>query len=238
MTILTIDVETIGTSDPAVIAEITAGIKHPGNMSKPETIAKWEEQEKPALVEEAIAKTSFDASVGRIVCIGMALNEQPAFADCSPHEDDVLNIAFHFINLAATNHYKSGTSRDSAIVFVGHNLSGFDLRYLWQRSVINGIQPPACLLRAMKAKPWDSVIADTMIMWSPERERRISLDRLCKALGVPTPKGDMNGSKVWAAFKAGELSKIAEYCAADVEATRNCYRRMTFAEPDMLSVAA
>lgn len=237
MTTIVLDIETIGTEDPAVIADIAAGILPPGNISKAETIAAWESEKKPALVTEAVLKTSFDASMGRIVCIGMALNDQKAFADCSPHEADVLNNAFHFIQLAATNHYKSGTSRDTQIVFVGHNISGFDLRFLWQRAVINGIQPPACLLKAMKAKPWDSMIADTMLMWSPERERRISLDMLCKALGVPTSKGDMDGSKVWAAFKAGELDKIAAYCAADVEATRQCYRRMTFAEPDLLSAA-
>lgn len=238
MTTIYIDVECIGTSDPTVITDIAAGVTHPKTMSKPEAIAKWEAEEKPALVEEAVAKTSFDAALGQIVCIGTALNEQPAIADCSPHEADVLNNTFHFIALAATNHYKSGTSRDAPIVFVGHNLAGFDLRYLWQRAVIHGVQPPPCLLKAMKAKPWDAVIADTMILWDADRQRKITLDKLCKALGVQTPKGDMDGSKVWAAFRAGELDKIATYCAADVEATRQCYRRMIFAEPDLLSAAA
>jgi len=238
MTTITLDIETIGTSDESVIADIAAGITPPGNITKAETIAAWNLDKKPAAVEEAVAKTSFDGAVGQIVCVGMAINDEPAIANCLTDERVLLAGVFMAIQTAATLHYKSGTAKDTPIVFVGHNVSGFDLRFLWQRAVVLGLKPPACLLKAMKAKPWDGVIADTMIMWSPERERRISLDRLCKALGVPTSKGDMDGSKVWAAFKAGELDKIATYCAADVEATRACYRRMTFSEPDLLSVAA
>lgn len=237
MTIIVIDVETIGTADESVIADIAAGITPPGNISKAETIAAWNLDKKPALIEEAIAKTSFDASVGRIVCVGTAVNDSPAVAECLSDEVAVLKNAFARIQQAATMHAKSG-KYDAPIIFVGHNVTGFDLRYIWQRAVINGIEPPACLFKAMKAKSWDAVVGDTMLMWSPERERRISLDRLCKALGVTTSKGDMDGSKVWAAFKAGELDKIATYCAADVEATRQCYRRMTFAERDLLSAAA
>lgn len=238
MTQIVIDVETIGTSDESVIADIAAGITHPGNITKPESIAAWNLDKKPDFIKEAVLKTSFDAAVGQIVCIGMAINDEVPVAQCTADERFLLDAAFKNIQLAATLHYKSGTLRDTPIVFVGHNLTGFDLRYIWQRSVVLGIQPPACLLKAMKAKPWDAVVADTMLMWDSDRQSKIKLDRLCKALVVPTPKGDMDGSKVWAAFKAGELDKIATYCAADVEATRACYRRMIFAQPDLLSAAA
>ena len=107
---------------------------------------------------------------------------------------------------------------------VGHNVA-WDLRFLWQRFVVNGIAPPNWLRVAVKAKPWD--ISDTMTMWNPDRDKRISLDRLCRILGVPTSKGDMDGSKVWDAYRAGEIDRIAAYCRADVEAVRECYRRMT-----------
>ena len=80
----------------------------------------------------------------------------------------------------------------------------------------------------MTAKPWSDSINDTMLMWNPERERRISLDRLCKVLGVPTSKGEMDGSKVWDAYQAGEYEKIATYCATDVEATRKVFHRLSF----------
>lgn len=240
MTTITLDIETIGTSDPAVISEIAAGITPPGNISKAETIAVWEKEKKPALIEEAVRKTSFDGSTGRIICIGIAVNDDDPAAECGPTEGGILQIAFKAIQHAATTHFKfAGDKRDDkGITFVGHNISGFDLRFLWQRAVINGIKPPACLLNAMQAKPWDKCIADTMLMWNPEREKRISLDKLCRALGVPTSKGDMDGSKVWQAFKDGRLNDIADYCKMDVDATRTCYRKLIFAEPDLLASVA
>lgn len=234
MTTITLDCETIGTDDPAVIAEIAKTITPPGNISKAETIAAWTAEKKPALIEEAVKRTSFDGTYGRIICIGMAIDDAPATAKVIMHpfapadEAALLADAFNDIQSAAKHNIKSGTM-ENAVTFIGHNLASFDLRFLWQRAVINGIKPPACLLKAMQAKPWDAVIQDTMLMWSPERERRISLDRLCKALGVPTSKDGMTGADVWQAFKEGRLDDIAIYCKADVEATRACWKRLVFA---------
>ena len=116
---------------------------------------------------------------------------------------------------------------ESRLEVVGHNVS-WDLRFLLQRSIVNQVRPPHHLMAAMQAKPWGETIRDTMLMWNPEREKRIKLDTLCKVLGVPTPKVDFDGSKVYDAYKAGEFEKIATYCAADVEATRAVFKRLAF----------
>ena len=60
-------------------------------------------------------------------------------------------------------------------------------------------------------------------------ERRISLDKLCKVLGIDSPKGEMDGSKVGDYFRAGRIAEIAAYCRADVAAVRQVHRRMIFA---------
>jgi len=54
------------------------------------------------------------------------------------------------------------------------------------------------------------------------------LYKLCRALGVESPKGEIDGSRVWEYVKAGRLYDVAEYCKKDVEATRQVYKRMTF----------
>lgn len=209
------DIETIQTDDPVIIAEIAATITHPKTMSKAETIAKWAEEEKPKAVEEAVSKTSFDGTYGRICCIGWAVDRDEPMAICSANEREVIET---FLAAVREAHNMAGHT------FVGHNITSFDLRFLWQRCIINRIKPSTSIPFA--AKPWDKAIGDTMTMWNPERERRIGLDRLCKALGVPTSKGDMDGSKVHKTFLAGELDKIARYCKDDVAATRECYLRM------------
>jgi len=224
---ITLDIETIGTEDADVIANIASTITPPGNISKAETIAAWEREKKPALIEEAVKKTSFDGTFGKIICIGWAFDDEPAQAVCKHDECDVLNAFFDAMNTMASQNNKSGSINAIKPVFVGHNVVAFDLRFLWQRCVINGIKPPSFI--PFNAKPWDSVVADTMLLWSPERERRISLDKLCTALSVKTSKDGMDGSNVWQAYKDGKIAEIAKYCADDVRAVRDCYRRMTFA---------
>lgn len=208
---LYLDIETIPCNDAELVAEIAASITAPKTMSKPETIAKWEAEEKPGLVKEAVSKTAFDGGLGRVVCIGYALDEGAIQTRHVGSEWKVLNDFF-----GETNHLEG-------LQVVGHNV-GWDIRFLWQRAVVHGMTRPRWLRAAAKAKPWD--IEDTMLLWNPERDRKVSLDKLCKVLGVQTPKGDLDGSKVWAAFQEGRLAEIATYCAGDVAAVRACHQRM------------
>lgn len=221
---ITLDIETLPSESPEVREELAAGIKPPGNMKLPATIAKWEEEEKPALVDQAMLKTSFDASYGSICCIGWAIDDEEP-RTLAGGEEYVLFGFFSVLSEEIEFRYQGG-SMDRPVTFIGHNISGFDLRFLWQRAIINSIKLPAPLIAAVKAKAWDKCIADTMLMWNPDQSKRISLDRLCRVLGVETSKGDMDGSKVYETYKAGDLDKIATYCRADVAATRECYRRM------------
>lgn len=216
------DIESLPSDDSGIIADIAAGIKPPGNLKKAETIEAWERDEKPAAVLEAVRKTGLDGTFGRICVIGMAVNDEPV--ECTfGNEDDVLSNFFRWLESAAR--ISDYTERQSA-VFVGHNILSFDLRFLWQRCVVNGIRPPAVI--PFNAKPWDGKVFDTMTAWNPERERRISLDKLCRALGVASSKGDLDGSKVAEYWQAGRHHEVAAYCMADVEAVRQCHKRMLF----------
>lgn len=225
MTVIYNDLETVGTEDPEVIARLTEGIHPPGNLKKAETIEKWMVDERPALIEEAIKKTAFDGGLGRIVCIGWAVGDQAPEAAFEGTEHAVISQFFGAVQRATRMHYEGG-STNSVPVFCGHNINAFDLRFLWQRCVVNRIKPPSGI--PFHAKAWDKNIADTMVLWDPNYGKKISLDNLCKALGVKTPKGDLDGSKVWDYVKAGRIKEVAEYCKADVVAVRECHNRMMF----------
>ena len=213
------DIETVGTTDPAVIERIAAGIKPPGNLKKAESIEKWIAEEKQAAVDEAVRKTAFDGTYGRIVCIGYAIDDKSALAACG--EDEAQLIRGFYAALAEHYDHRFG------VTVVGHNVLGFDLKFLWQRSVVHNIQPPKYI--PFKAKPWDGQVFDTMVEWNSDKDRRISLDSLCKTLGITSPKGELDGSKVGEYFQAKRYEEIATYCAGDVEATRKVYQRLTFA---------
>jgi hypothetical protein len=206
---LFIDIETIGTEDPAMVDEISAGIKPPSNYSKAETIAAWERDIKPGLVKDALAKTAFDGTVGRVICVGMALGGDAPITYMGDERG---------LLLAVGSHLQPGHRN-----IIGHNVT-WDIRFLWQRFIVNNVPPPDWLRLAVRAKPWE--VEDTMLLWNPDRERKISLDRLCKVLGITSPKNDFDGSMVWDAWRNGEEEKISEYCRADIVATRECYRRM------------
>ena len=55
--ILYLDIETIPDQTPGALEAIRASIEPPGNISKPETIAKWMEENAVAKSEEAWRKT-------------------------------------------------------------------------------------------------------------------------------------------------------------------------------------
>jgi predicted PolB exonuclease-like 3'-5' exonuclease len=58
---------------------------------------------------------------------------------------------------------------------------------------------------------------------------RISQKNLCKALGLPGNKEDMDGSQVWPEYQKGNIDKIAEYCKSDVLTVIDMYERLTWA---------
>lgn len=211
------DIESIPTTDPAVIERIASTIKPPGTLKKQESIDKWIAEEKASAIDEAVKKTSFDGTYGKIVCIGWALEDTLVASWCHDNERELLTVFF--------DSYRSAGKLGRDITCVGHNIIGFDLKFLWKRCVILGIRPPPL---PFKAKPWDSSVFDSMLQWDSDVSKRISLDNLCHALGVKSPKGEMDGSMVSDAFNAGRFDDIAKYCAQDVEAVRDVYRRMTF----------
>jgi 3'-5' exonuclease len=110
-------------------------------------------------------------------------------------------------------------------LFVGHNILDFDMRFIYQRSVIHQIKPsreiPFTRFR-------NAPIYDTMQEWSKWGREHASLDSLSKALGIPSPKENLDGAKVYPYYRAGKLPEIIEYCKRDVESVRAVYKRLTF----------
>ena len=222
---LTLDIETIPTERKDVREFIAKGIDHPVNISKAETIAKWNEESRPAAIDEAVAKTGLDGAFGRVCCIGYAMDESGAPE--SIHGDGVESNILTMFNNRLNDLIHS--SMWSATTIVGHNVSSFDLRFLLQRYIVNGVRPHPIINTASRSKPWENEkVFDTMVQFAGVGNR-ISLDKLCMALGIEG-KGGISGADVWPMYQAGKIEEIAEYCRHDVEITRQCFKRMTFAE--------
>lgn len=247
---LYLDLECIPAQRPDVLAEISeskqatlaadlANIKPPGNYKKQETIDEWMAQEAPkqaqalrdaveADIDAAYRKTGLDGAYGQICVIGFAVDDAAprtvwssewAKPDC---EQELLEDFYLALNSAVS------PSFERTITVVGHNVANFDLRFMVQRSIVRGVRPHGIIARAAQAKPWEAdKVFDTMVQWAGVGNR-ISLDKLCKVLGIQSPKSDITGATVWDAVQADRIAEVAAYCAGDVVATREVHRRLTF----------
>jgi hypothetical protein len=218
MTKIYLDIETLPTMRDDIKAELCANIKPPGQYKKPESIAEWFEREGAEALDQEYRKTALDGAYGEIIVIGVAIDDEDPIT-LSGEETDTL---------PQFNKFLDSILRPYDSLVVGHNVIQFDLRFLMHRYMIRGIKPHTVIRRAAQAKPWDGEkVFDTMVRWAGAGNR-VSLDKLCKAFSIPSPKGDIDGSKVMDYVRDGRMAEVAAYCGKDVEATRQIYKRMTF----------
>ena len=161
-------------------------------------------------------KTSFDGGKGEICCICIATLTGGVVQIIGESEAVILDQLNEYIRQLA--------DLDGNVYFIGHNSKKFDLPFLHKRFVINKIRPTFKLIAHGRH---NQNCFDTMEEWAGFNER-ISMDNLAKALGVKGKTEGMNGAEVWPEYQKGNIKKIANYCADDVECTREIYKRLTF----------
>lgn len=219
-----LDIETLPTIDPAIIAAVEADVSPPGSMKKPETIAAWHENEGAEARREAVRKTSLDGGTGRLGALSWAWADGPIVGahtalDGSHSVDQERKLLSGFFAELECFHAEHRVPP----TLVGHNICGFDVRWLWKRSIVLGIRPPHWW--PVDARPWDhSRVQDTMILWEGTKGR-ISQDRLARTLGLGG-KGAIDGSKVADAWEEGRHEEIREYCVDDVRTVRRIWCRI------------
>jgi hypothetical protein len=214
MTDVYIDIETIPSQSPALLAKFRADVKAPAQYKKPESIAEWMADNADQAALDAMAKTSFDPAYGHICTIGYAHGDGDVRTNHAEVLKDEAEILRAFFASLPSDTYAAPT-------FIGHYISGFDLRFILCRAVVLGVPIPPCIPRDVK--PWAKGVFDTMTAWAGARDT-ISQDRLCEALGLEGKSG-FDGSMVAAAWADGRHDEIAGYCADDVRKVREIHRR-------------
>jgi len=217
-----IDIETIPTQNESWIKELKDTVQPPATHKKPETIAKWMEENGVAAGEELVAKTSFNGGMGQIFCTGLKVTNPIIITrgDLSPESERMMLVEFNEVMAEVVSRtYKQPH-------FIGHNISGFDLPFLLHRMIVHKVKP-GFVLPAHDAV-WKGSYTDTMALWVGNG--RVSLDSLCKYLGIESPKTELDGSKVWEYVKAGKYKEVQDYCLQDVQAIESVYKRLTFTE--------
>lgn len=216
MLYIPVDIETIPEQPEGPAREkIAAAIKPPASMSKPETIQEWEEGKgkyagaREAAIDAEYLTGSFDGARGQICSISWA---DGIFGDVQnivaiPGKTSEAALLAEFFRRTAA------IANGRFPVFAGHFISGFDLRYIYQRAIVNQVRPPFAIRHDGRH---GIEYFDTMKAWCGYRDS-ISLDALCAGLGieVPSPEG-MEGATVYKAYKEGRFDDIAAYNNSDV----------------------
>ena len=234
-----LDIETIPSQQPGAREAAKAGIKPPGNYKKEDTIAAWWAEQGETAAEEAYRKQALDAAEGELCSIAWAMNHEAPRVHVRQREQgeaDFLREAFDKMRESFDRFQSANLDprwpEDSYVI--GHNVE-FDLGFIRRRAWAHNIIPPHFLPSPAARLGRD--YGDTMTMWAGYGQR-ISLDRLCKALGIPSPKAmGMDGGHVFDMWQAGEYALIGEYNMRDVVATRACWLRMAYEDAVMEDAA-
>ena len=108
---------------------------------------------------------------------------------------------------------------------ISYNGRGFDVPFLVSRSLVNGIPARVDLLsHRYSLRPHLDLYR--AINHGERPLGPTSLDVVCWALDIESPKEQMDGSMVAPAYERGEIEKIAKYNAQDVLATIAVYRKL------------
>jgi len=233
-----IDIETCPSADPTVIADIRASIKPPANYSKPDSIAQWMETKGEHAALEAISKTALSPEDGSIIAIGIGLDDDqdPVVFTRDPNSETdayVILDALTYVNDLLEDACTFSSTDPGKLIhkpvpyWVGHNITGFDLPFLWKRLVINDLKPDLPLPCPDEIRHGRNCF-DTMQAWAGYRGM-VSLSRLCRVLGIPDPKQNQDGitgANAWEFWRRGDLETVKTYCASDVTAARAVFHRI------------
>lgn len=222
MTILHIDLETIPSQLEWVQKDIADSIEPPKTIKKAESIAKWHEEKAPQAIEDKWLKTSFNGAVGEIICIAWAFDDEPVKVVGRQLDMTEYNMLDLFMDNIETGSISDrGNKKD--ITWCGHYITGFDLRFLWQRMIVNNVKMSIEI--PYNAKPWARGVFDTCHEWKGDNSGYGSLDMAAKILGIEQTK-TMSGADVWPEIQAGNYKKVFDYCKQDVEIARQVYNRI------------
>ena len=221
-----LDIETVPDQREGALDAAKARVKVPANYKNVDTIAKYIDEH----AEEEHHRTALNGGYGEIFCVSLAAQDEEVVTverfdpwDAEGSERSVLERLNKLVPTLLHNRRS---------YYIGHNIQ-FDLRFLFHRFVIHGVEPLFSL--PYNEQPYRGAYYDTHYAWTGKTGDRSGKDGIkCKELaailGIEQGANDIDGSEVWAAIQAGREDDVIAHCEADVRRVREVYKRLTFGE--------
>ena len=164
--------------------------------------------------EEFYNRAGIWAEFGKIICISVGyfveVEKKRQLRLRSFFGDDEYKLLTEFKVLLDTHFAKKSN------LLCAHNGKEFDFPFLSRRMIIHQIELPK-KLNLFGKKPWEVHHLDTLEMWKfGDYKHYTSLKLLTSILGIPSPKGDIDGSEVASVYyKEKNIQRIVSYCEKD-----------------------
>jgi uncharacterized protein YprB with RNaseH-like and TPR domain len=161
------------------------------------------------------------AEFGKIICISCGyFTTSKQFRIKSYYGHDEKELLTEFSRMLQNGYSSPGK------LLCAHNGKEFDFPYICRRMIINQLSLPAILDIAGK-KPWEVMHLDTMELWKfGDYKSFTTLNLLAAVFGIPTPKDDIDGSKVWKVYwEEKNLERIVTYCQKDVLTVAQIFKK-------------
>jgi DNA polymerase elongation subunit (family B) len=215
----------------------------PDYEALPEPFQKcWEKKmrfkiEEGALPEELYAQLAgVPAEFAKIICISCGVVRFEEYSEgrrapkayirsfTNENEKDILQSFFK----ALEKHFQPDKKYQQKFI-CGHNIREFDIPFICRRTVILQLLPLPEPLQLFGKRPWEiKHLLDTMEFWKfGDYKTFTSLELLAHALGIPSPKNDLDGSQVAHVYwREKDLQRIKNYCEQDVKTTMQVALRL------------
>ena len=213
MSPLVLDIETVPLESALAVPYPEQDRNPPANYKSEEAITRWRETDRARWEQERAKDCSLNPRLGRILCIGTS--EGLWYAETPEAEIDVLQNVWARLSI----------SKGRVATWNG----SWDLRFILLRSMHLQLEPPvpgdviASWFQKYRYAPHFDCKA-ALMNW--EVRAAEGLGDWARFLGLQGKTDGLSGADVYPLFLAGHHSEIADYCAQDVRATQDIYRRI------------
>jgi len=163
---------------------------------------------------------STNGDFGKIICLSMAYVKDEKIKLKSLYGSDEYKLLTEFNQIAKT-----------VDKFIHYNGLGFDMPFILQRMMHHGIRPSTKRLTNLRKFSTEPHFDLMMVYYNWDWSKVMSLGLLAELHGMPSPKGDLSGDKVYEAYRNGEWKRIVRYCEFDTATTVNLWNKLYNYEP-------
>lgn len=184
--------------------------KVPANYKNPEPIEKWVEANYQDLWEK-LARHPLKA---HILCVGTIIEDGDRVSE---------RLSWGVKDWADWMYQQIQGAKSWEAIWIGHNISGFDLPRL--RLHLARVAPGHPLIAKIPCKAYSRDVVDTKVLaGGTARDIWLSLGELSEFFGLDGKTG--HGSEVLGMYLENRQEDIAEYCMQDTRLAREIYRRL------------